>query len=110
VLVVIGTFLPASDVARLVILFSFAVSGALIGRWWAPFPSLLASSAIFAAEEANHLGFGPGTRIGTAIEIHSGGDFSVAYLTFTSAIAIALATAGLVARGLAMRALRKPPL
>jgi hypothetical protein len=50
------------------------------------------------AEEANHWGFGPGTRFGTAIEIHSGGDFSLSYFAFTTAVAIALPAVGVVVR------------
>ena len=59
------------------ILLAFVLSGWLIGRWWAPIPSVVTWTALGLAEEANHWGFGPGTRFGTAIEIHSanfGGD------------------------------------
>ena len=98
ILIVIGASIPASDAARVLLMLGFVASGALIGRWWGVLPSLLSWTALAAAEEANHLGIGPGTRFGTAFEIHSGGDFSWSFFAFTSMVAIALPAIGLVAR------------
>lgn len=103
----LGTMIPASDVTRGLILLAFVLSGALIGRWWAPIPSVASWTALGIAEEANHWGIGPGTRFGTAIEIHSGGDFSVSFFALTTAVAIALPTAGLVMRIIATAAVRR---
>lgn len=95
---IIGTMVPASDVTRAAILLCFVVSGGLIGAWWAPGPSVASWFALALAEEANHWGFGPGTRFGTAIEIHSGGDFSLPFFALTTGVAIALPVVGLVVR------------
>lgn len=97
----LGTFVPASDVTRAMVILAFVVSGILIGRWWAPIPSVAAWIALSLAEEANHWGFGPGTRFGTAIEIHSGGDFSLSFFAFATAVALALSTVGLAIRHVA---------
>jgi hypothetical protein len=71
----LGLILPASDVSR---------------------------EALAVAEEANQWGFGPGTRFGTAVEIHSGGDFSLWFFALTTAVAIALPTVGVVSRVIAL--------
>ena len=97
-LIVVGASVPASDATRLVLMLGFVASGALIGRWRGVLPSLLTWTALAAAEEANHLGIGPGTRIGTAFEIHSGGDFSWAFFALTSMIAVVLPGVGVAAR------------
>jgi len=90
-----------------VILLAFVLSGWLLGRWWAPIPSVVTWTALGLAEEANHWGFGPGTRFGTAIEIHSGGDFSLGFFALTMVVAIALPTIGLVLRSLASALIRR---
>lgn len=93
-----GTIVQRSDLARAAITLAFVASGGLIGRWWAPLPAVATITAWLLAEEANHWGFGPGTRLGTAIEIHSGGDFSFAFFAMMTAIATALSLAGLAIR------------
>ena len=103
----LGLIVPVSDLSRGVIFLAFVLSGGLIGSWWAPIPSVVTWTALAAAEEANHWGFGPGTRFGTAIEIHSGGDFSVWFFALTTAVAIALPTVGLLARVVASTLLRR---
>ena len=107
VALIAGTLIPASDPARAGIIASFVISGALIGRWWAPLPAMVAWGAVALAEEANHWGFGAGTRIGTAIEIHSGSDFSVPFFALTMAIALVLTSLGAVGRRVASALLRR---
>lgn len=102
-----GTFVRASETTRALILLAFVLSGALIGRWWAPVASVAAWAVLALAEEANHWGFGPGTRFGTAIEIHSGGDFSFSFFALTIALAIVLPTAGLSVRFIASSLMRR---
>lgn len=107
VALVLGTFITASDVAQAGILLAFVISGGLINRWWAPAPSVAAWTALGLAEEANHWGFGPGTRFGTAIEIHSGGDFSLSFFALTTAVAIALPLIGLAGWSIAAALVRR---
>jgi hypothetical protein len=103
----LGTIVAASDLTRGTILLAFVLSGALIGRWWAPLPSVASWILLGIAEEANQWGFGPGTRFGTAIEIHSGGDFSLSFFALTTALAIALPTVGLFMRFIGSALIRR---
>lgn len=100
---VLGTFVPTSEITRGGIFLAFVISGGFIGRWWAPLPSVAAWTALAVAEEANYWGFGPGTRFGTAIEIHGGGDFSPSFFALTMAVAIALPAVGLALKAVASR-------
>ena len=104
---VLGTLFPASDTTRAGILLAFVISGSLIGRWWAPAPSVAAWTALGLAEEANHWGFGPGSRFGTAIQIHSGGNFSLSFFALTMAVALTLPLIGLVGRSVASALVRR---
>ena len=79
------------------------LSGALIGRWWAPIPSVVTFMLLGMVEVANGLGIGPGPRIGTAIEIHSEYGFSVFFLLGTVVIAIVLPLLGVGLRSFLRR-------
>ena len=70
---------------------AFVLSGALIGRWWAPLPSVAVVIALSVAELAD-VG-----RSGTAVELHAGG-FDAGFLLLTSAIAGTLAGTGAMLR------------
>ena len=86
-----GLLVPRTSATAMLVPAALIVSGALIGRWWAPLPSLAVVAALSLAELA---GVG---RSGSAIELHAGG-FSFGFLMFTSAVAGTLALIGVLAR------------
>ena len=98
-----GLFAPRSRLSEIAGPLLLLLSGVLIGRWWAPIPSVVTFMLLSMVEVANGLAIGPGPRIGTAIEIHSEYGFSVAFLLFT-----AVATIGLPLIGAGLRSLLRP--
>jgi hypothetical protein len=87
----LGLLVPRTPATGVLLLAAFVVSGALIGRWWAPLPSAAVVAALSLAELA---GVG---RSGTAVELHAGG-FDMGFFLMSSAFAGALAGAGAAAR------------
>jgi hypothetical protein len=85
--VICGLWVPRTLVTSLLVPAVFAVSGALIGRWWAPLPSLVAVAGLSLGEL---LGI---SHSGATIELHAGG-FDLGFLVLTLAIATVLAVTG----------------
>jgi hypothetical protein len=100
----LGLLVPRTPSTGGLLLAAFVVSGALIGRWWAPLPSAAVVAALSLAELA---GVG---RSGTAVELHAGG-FDLGFFLVSSAFAGALAGGGAAARFAVSFALRRlgPP-
>jgi hypothetical protein len=97
----VGLLIPRSATSGLLIPASFAVSGALIGRWWAFLPSLAVAVALNLAELA-------GVRHeGAAIELHGPGSFDLGFLLLSSSVAITFAVVGAAASAAVSTALRR---
>ena len=97
----VGLLLPRSAPAGVLIPATFAVSGALIGRWWAFLPALAGTIALSLAELA-------GVRHeGAAIALHGAGSFDLGFLVLTSSVATALALLGAATRAAGSTALRR---
>ncbi len=92
----LGLLLPQSSVSQAVGPLILFASGLLIGRWWAPLPSFITFTSLALAELANAHGVGPGTRFGSAIQVHS--DFDLRFFLLVSAVAIVFPLAGFAAR------------
>lgn len=99
--IAVGLAIPASSTSGITIPIMFVVSGALIGRWWAPLPSLTAVVGLNLGELA-------GIGHSGAISLHAHG-FALSFLLLTSAIAVGLAAAGALARWRVWLAIRQTP-
>jgi hypothetical protein len=97
----LGLLVPRTPAAGGLLLAAFVVSGALLGRWWAPLPSAVVVAALSLAELA---GVG---RSGTTVELHAGG-FDPGFFLMSTALAGALAGGGAAARVAVSFALRRP--
>ena len=86
-----GLLTPRTPATSLVLPAALIVSGALIGRWWAPLPSIAVVAALSVAELG---GIG---RSGSVIELHAGG-FSLGFLVAASLVAAVVTLVGVLAR------------
>ena len=83
-----GLLAPRTAATAVLLPAALVLSGALIGRWWAPFPSVAVVALLNLAELAGLC------RSGTTVELHTGG-FSVRSLVLTCGAALALTLLGL---------------
>jgi hypothetical protein len=88
--IAVGLLIPASSTTGIAIPMMFVFSGVMIGRWWAPLPSLTAVVGLNLGELA-------GIGHSGAISLHAN-DFAPSFLLWSSAIATGLAAAGAMAR------------
>ena len=83
--------MPHVSTTEVLVPLAFVVSGALIGRWWAPTPAVITVAALNLVEAMSSI------QWSAAISIH-GGDFSLKFLLLTSVVALVLSLTGVVIR------------